>query len=222
MIINVWYSAYTISVFGMSLPSTAREHEIILLSLPDFFHFSFFSPFKTGREIYVFAFNCARTRNHIAQVARIFFYLFPRFKTGRQIYVFAFNCAGARTRNHIAQLARIFSFSIFSPFKTGREIYVFAFNCARTRNHIAQVASIFFSLNDSLSEEIRHKIIGCRDLSGFPIDLLSDRDSVYTWKPVWKFGDSRENVSDMYGDSRENLLKYFVSHNYFKSDLLSL
>ena len=31
-----------------------------------------------------------------------------------------------------------------------------------------------------LTEEIRLKIFGYRDLSGFPIDLLSDGDSVYS------------------------------------------
>jgi len=28
-----------------------------------------------------------------------------------------------------------------------------------------------------------------------------------TWKPAWNFGDSRENVFDMYANSRENLLE---------------
>ena len=58
-------------------------------------------------------------------------------------------------------------------------------------------------------------MFGSWDLSGFPIDLLSDGDSVYTrenfnenvhtWKFLCKFGDSRKNMFDMYRDFRENL-----------------
>jgi len=57
-------------------------------------------------------------------------------------------------------------------------------------------------------EEIRLKIFGSQDLTVFLLDLLSDGDSVYTGgKLVWNFGDSRENVFDMYGDCRENLFE---------------
>ena len=49
--------------------------------------------------------------------------------------------------------------------------------------------------------------IGSRDLLGFPIDLLSDGDSVYsTEKRVWNFEDSHQIAFDMYGDSCENWL----------------
>ena len=41
-------------------------------------------------------------------------------------------------------------------------------------------------------------------------------------KTCLKLWHSRENVFDMYGDSCENLLVNFGSHNYFKSDLLCL
>jgi len=37
------------------------------------------------------------------------------------------------------------------------------------------------------------------------------------WKSIWNFGDSRENVFDMYGDSSENLLEIW-GRNYFIYD----
>jgi len=43
--------------------------------------------------------------------------------------------------------------------------------------------------------------------------------SLHTWKLVWTFGGSRENVFDMYGDSRENLLE--ISTAYFFWSLIS-
>ena len=76
-------------------------------------------------------------------------------------------------------------------------------------------------------------------VTGSPLDFMSDGDSVrsyewrdiwisrsynlivrsyewwglrlHRWKLVWKFGDSRENVFDMYGDSSENLLEILTS-----------
>jgi len=44
------------------------------------------------------------------------------------------------------------------------------------------------------------------------------------WNCVWNFGDSRENVCDLYGDLGENSINFFGNSNYFKSggDLLRL
>jgi len=40
----------------------------------------------------------------------------------------------------------------------------------------------------------------------FPVRSFEWRGlRLHTWKRVWNFGDSRQNVFDMYGDSRENL-----------------
>jgi len=47
-------------------------------------------------------------------------------------------------------------------------------------------------------------------LSGFLINLLGDGDSVYSGDSVWNFGDSCENVFDMYWESGENLLNILV------------
>jgi len=59
-----------------------------------------------------------------------------------------------------------------------------------------------------LSEETRLKIFGSPDLCGFSghsFEWWGLR--VLTWKPVCNFGVSRENVFDMYGDSREIMLE---------------
>jgi len=48
------------------------------------------------------------------------------------------------------------------------------------------------------------QIFGSSDLTVFLLDLWSAGDSVYSREIVWKFGDSPENVFDMYGDSCEN------------------
>jgi len=60
------------------------------------------------------------------------------------------------------------------------------------------------NMNIPLTEEIRLKIFESWDLSVFLINPLSDGETQL--KIVWNFGDSRENVFDMYGDSRSNLL----------------
>jgi len=57
---------------------------------------------------------------------------------------------------------------------------------------------------DVLTEEIRFQIFGFEDLTIFSFDFWSDRDSDYTRETLWKFGDSREIVFNMYGDSGEN------------------
>ena len=49
-------------------------------------------------------------------------------------------------------------------------IYIYAYICIYTYIYICIPRT----------EEIRLKIFGSRDLSGFPIDLLSDGDFVYT------------------------------------------
>jgi len=54
-----------------------------------------------------------------------------------------------------------------------------------------------------LMDEIRLQIFGSPDLSVFLIDLVSAGDSVY----------SRENLLDIFGDWRENVLQ--VSQVYF-------
>jgi len=58
-----------------------------------------------------------------------------------------------------------------------------------------------------LMEEIRLKIFGSPDypFPGFPFEWRGLR--LLKWNPVWNFGDSHENVFDMYGDSCENLLE---------------
>jgi len=49
------------------------------------------------------------------------------------------------------------------------------------------------------------------DVSVLLIDHLSDGDSVYSGKTSFRFfGESRENLVDMYGDSRENSLENFA------------
>ena len=58
-----------------------------------------------------------------------------------------------------------------------------------------------------LTEEIRLQIFGFQDLTIFSLHFWSDRDSVYTRENLCKFGDSREIVFDMYGDSGENWLE---------------
>jgi len=55
-----------------------------------------------------------------------------------------------------------------------------------------------------LTKEIRLETSGSLDWTVFPFTLLSDGDSVYSSeKHVWNFGDSRENVFDMYEDCCE-------------------
>jgi len=53
----------------------------------------------------------------------------------------------------------------------------------------------------------------------FLIDVSSDRDFTW-WKLGWNFGNSRDNVFDMYWDSREKLCGNFGSLDYCKTDLL--
>jgi len=48
-------------------------------------------------------------------------------------------------------------------------------------------------------------------LDGVPVNSFEWRGlRLLTRKPVWNFGDSRENVFDMYGDSCENLLTFLA------------
>ena len=53
-----------------------------------------------------------------------------------------------------------------------------------------------------------------------PENVLSDGTPFTHVEPVWNFGDSRENVLDMYGNSRENLLGISAVVISFESDLL--
>ena len=78
--------------------------------------------------------------------------------------------------------------------------------CSRTYAHVCVCMN-------PLTEEIRFKIFGSRDLSVFLIDLLSDGDSVYTRENLY------ENVRT---PMKSHVHDLFCSRNYFKSNLLRL
>jgi len=62
--------------------------------------------------------------------------------------------------------------------------------------------------SNNLIEEIRLEMFGSPDLSGFPGHSFEWRRlRLLMWKSVWKCGDSREIVFDVYGNSYENLLQ---------------
>jgi len=62
-----------------------------------------------------------------------------------------------------------------------------------------------------LTEKIRLEIFESPDFPGFPGNSFEWRElSLLRWKLFWKFGDSRKNVFNMHGDSRENLMKIVV------------
>jgi len=73
-----------------------------------------------------------------------------------------------------------------------------------------------------LTEEISLKIFGCRGLTIVSLDLLSDRDSVYTREPRMKiWGLPWKRVWYVRG-LPWNLVGNFGSRQYFKSELLRL
>ena len=65
----------------------------------------------------------------------------------------------------------------------------------------------------ALTEEIRLEIFASADLPDYWVHLLRDASSEWRilrllmWKLVWNVGDSRDNVFDIYGASREKLLE---------------
>jgi len=64
-----------------------------------------------------------------------------------------------------------------------------------------------------LTEEIKLKIFASPDRTVFLSTLLSDGDSrLLPWNFVWNLGDSCKNLFESYGDSRENLLKFWYSY----------
>ena len=65
--------------------------------------------------------------------------------------------------------------------------------------------------HNPVTEEIRLNISGSPDWTVFLFTLLSDGDSRLLSKNVRIFGDSHKNLYASYGDSRENLLKFWQS-----------
>jgi len=64
-------------------------------------------------------------------------------------------------------------------------------------------------IHSALAGDQSYQILfASRDLTIFSLHLLKDGASVYTeeGKLVWRGGESREKVFDMYGDSHDNLL----------------
>jgi len=63
-----------------------------------------------------------------------------------------------------------------------------------------------FMRGSPLTEKIRLKIVGSPDYTVFPLFLLIDEDFRLLLRTrVWNFGNSRENVFEIYGDSSGNL-----------------
>ena len=64
------------------------------------------------------------------------------------------------------------------------------------------------SHKEPLTDEIRLQIFGSPDHYRNPVGSFECRGlRLLNWKYVGNFGDSRDNVFDMDGDSRENLLE---------------
>jgi len=94
--------------------------------------------------------------------------------------------------------------------------------CVAVRCSVLQCVAVHCSAwQCPRTEELRLTMFGSPDQTGFPLVQVSDRHSrVLVWKLEFFCGDSRENLFEMYGDTRELFFRDTGSCNVFKSDLL--